>query len=83
MTPYYTPDELLNNFAGKQPKKEHKLQVIKLWKLSTSRDGPVKIRETRKGWKYKKTILLLKKHSKERLEDYSTSVASPRVVFYM
>ena len=46
----------------------------KAWKLSTSRDGPIKGTETRKGWKHNKTILLQKSRGKERLEDYSTSV---------
>ena len=40
----------LYKFAAKQPKKEHKLGVkFFLEKLSTSREGPVKSTETRKG----------------------------------
>ena len=35
----------------------------------------LKSTETRKGCKHKKTILLQKSGGKERLEDYSTSVA--------
>ena len=45
------------------------------YKMSASRNGPEKITETRTGWKDKKTILLQKSCGKERLSDYSTSVA--------
>ena len=46
-----------------------------LSKLTTIRDGPVKGTETKNRWKHKKSILLQKGRGKERLEDYSTSVA--------
>ena len=38
-------------------------------------DGAGKSTETRQGWKHKKTILLQKNRGKERLKDYSISVA--------
>ena len=44
-------------------------------KLNTSRDWPVKGTETRQICTHKETILLQKNHGKERLEDYSTSIA--------
>ena len=43
--------------------------------LTTGRDGPVKSTETRWALKHQKITLLQKNHGKERLEDYSTSVA--------
>ena len=56
-------------------KNEHKVGVQNfLWKLSTTRDGPVNSTRTMKEWKHKKTILLHKSRGKESLKDYSTSV---------
>ena len=43
--------------------------------LTISRNGPVKSTETRQERKDKKTTLLQKNYGRERLEDYSTSVA--------
>ena len=66
----------LYKFAAKQPRKEHKLWVKEFpSKLTTSRDGPVKSTETRKGLKDKNTILLQESCGKKTLEDYSTSIA--------
>ena len=40
-----------------------------------TKDGPVKSKETRHGWKrLQKNVLLQKNYGEERLEDYSTSV---------
>ena len=39
-------------------------------KLTTSRDGPAKSTETRKEWKYKKTILVQKNCGKQRRDNY-------------
>ena len=53
--------------------------------ITTRRDGTVKGTEETQGLKHRKTTLLQKNHDKERLEDYSTSVAClgnrSRVVF--
>ena len=81
MTAYKPNDSFTANdtyeFAAKQLNKELGVEVKNfLQKLTPIRDGPVKkCRETRNRRKHKKTILLQKGRGKERLEDYSTSVA--------
>ena len=56
-------------------KKKHKLWVKNFcYKLTKSRDGPVKSTETRQGWKHKKSTLLQKNCGKAKLENNSTSV---------
>ena len=50
--------------------------MIRITRAKKSKDGPVKkSAETRQEWKHKKTNLLQKNCSKERLEDGSTSIA--------
>ena len=74
----------LYEFVAKQAKKNIEVKNFRK-KLSTSRDGPVKSTETRKGWIHKKTIMLQKICGKQRLDNYSTSVVRQckrsRVVF--
>ena len=42
---------------------------------TSSRDEPVRSTRTRQEWKHKKTALQKESYGKERLEDYSASVA--------
>ena len=49
-----------------------KTETTKSFRTNSSMDGPVKMTETRQGWKHKKTTLLWNNDRKERQEDYCT-----------
>ena len=82
-TCWYTAMSLLPISQPKKKKPEETKSKKFVWKLTTSKGGPVKSAETKQGWKHKKTILLQENHDEERLLLESDTVICKRyrVVF--